>query len=239
MRKCLSMMLIMASFVCLSSCSSDDDNNAPEIPDYKKLYVGDSFELGYKSNWVSTNKFAATVNSNGTVKAERVGNSYINSYDDDLSCYVEIYPSYTLYNDLVTQWGISKERLVSYCGSNYTSSGNLIGYTTNSDITPIIMYGFENGGLYIAAITVKTTYTEELIKHLEQRYKLLAVDTEDYNLYCIDADELSDAETVVIASLYNSNYWFVVYMPNTTSRSALNNKELIDNIKKEFGLNLE
>ena len=234
MKKMLSIMLIIASFVCFTACSEDDEENLPNIPTSKQLYVGNTLNLEYEGNWKSTNTFVATVNSKGVATANKAGKAEIYLPSKDLSCQLYVYASYSLYSEPVTQWGISKQQLINACGSNYMVEGDVIGYTTNDDIAPIIMYMFKNGALTTSAIVVKTSYTDELVEHLKQRYKLLTVDTEDYNLYCINANDLSNAETVVIANLYSSKYWMVAYMQNTTTRSNTDYREEIDNLLKQM-----
>lgn len=69
-----------------------------------------------------------------------------------------------------------------------------------------------------------------------QRYKLLTVDTKEYNLYCINANDISNATTAVIANLYSSKYWMVAYMQNTTTRSEADYKRDFDNLLQQINL---
>ena len=84
MKKILSMMLIMTSLVCFVSCSNDEEER-PNIPTSRYMKVGESFNLGYQSDWVSSNTFAATVDNMGVITAVRKGTANIYSTNKDLS----------------------------------------------------------------------------------------------------------------------------------------------------------
>lgn len=227
-------MLIIASFMCFTACSSDNEESLPDIPTSEQLYVGNTLNLEYECDWKSTNTFVATVNSNGVVTANRVGETKIYSSSKNLSCQVYVNASYSLYSEPITKWGISKQQLINICGTNYIADGDMIGYATNDDVTPIKMYAFNNNALVASAIVVKTSYTDELVEHLKQRYKLLTIDTEEYNLYCINANDLSNAKTAVVANLYNSKYWMVTYMQNTATRSDIYYKKHFDDLLQQI-----
>lgn len=227
-------MLLITSIVCLTACSSDDEEERPNIPTSHYMKVGESFNLGYKSNWTSSNTFAATVDNEGVVTAVRKGTANIYSTNKDLSCYISVSPSYTLYSDPITQWGVSKNSVISKKGTADSNVDSGLGYSTGNSIAPIEMYLFKNDKLYASAILVKTTYSDELLEHLLQRYKPVYVDTENSSFYFIDAETVADTETAVVAQLYNVNYWQVMYMENTTTRSAVNQTELFEKVKSEI-----
>lgn len=228
MRKLLSMMLIMASFVCFTSCSDDDEEKSPSIPATYDMLVGESFSLNFKNKWNSSNTFVATVDENGVVKAERKGTARIYSGDNKYSCMISVSPSYTLYDDPITDWGISKNSLKSKRGTPDSENSTSLSYKTNKSYAPIELYLFENNRLQSAGVIVSTSYTDEMLEHLNQRYKAVSVDVDDYYVYYIDAKNLSDAETVIIAQLYNYSYWIVGYMKYTDTKSS---------IQRDFSLN--
>ena len=68
-----------------------------------------------------------------------------------------------------------------------------------------------------------------------QRYKALTVDTEKYDIYFIDDETLAKANTAVVASLYNTSYWMVAYMHNTSNtRGNMDKEALFDFLKNEI-----
>lgn len=234
MKKMFSLMLVMTSILCFTACSSDDEEKLPNIPNSKYIKVGESFDLGYECNWVSSNTFSVTVNNSGVIKGVRKGTAYVYSKDKDLECYVSVSPSYTLYNEPIIDWGISKSSIRSRKGTPDSENSTTFTYNTNSTITPIEMYLFKDNQLAASAIVVKTSYTDELVEHLSQRFKPATVDIENYRLYFIDAETISETETAVVAQLYNTSYWLVMYSEYTSTRSVTNNTELFDTMISEL-----
>ena len=242
MKKIFSLMLVITSILCFTACSGDDEEG-PNIPTSHNMKVGEILNFKYKSNWASSNTFVATVDNNGVVTAIRKGDANIYSTDKDLSCYISVSPSFTLYNDPITDWGSSKSSIISRKGTpdNETTEDSedgertLLSYYPSLTITPIEMYIFEDNLLASSAIAVATSYTEELLEHLSQRSIPVAVDLENFSLYFIDAETFEDAETIIWAQLFNENYWLVMYMytQNTISRSAVNQNELFERLKSK------
>ena len=177
----------------------------------------------------------ATVDGAGVITAKRAGTAEISAYNLSQKCSVNVVASYTLYDEPVTKWGISKSELKRLKGTPDSDTGTAYGYNCNSSYAPMEMYMFENNKLTSSVKLVKTTYTDQLVDHLMQRYKALTVDTEKYNIYFIDEETLNKANTAVVASLYNTSYWMVVYMPNpSNTRGSVDKEALFDSFRKEI-----
>lgn len=235
MKKIFSLMLFITSIVCLTACSPEEqEEELPNIPTNRYMKVGESYNLGYASNWVSSNTFVATVDNEGIITAVREGTAKIYSTSKDLSCNVSVSPTYTLYNEPITQWGIGKNSVISKKGTADSDTDSGLGYNTGNSIAPIEIYLFKNNKLYASAVMVQTTYSDELVEHLSQRYKPVYIDTDNYSFYFIDAETVEDTETIVVVELYNVNYWQVLYMENTSTRSAVNQNELFEMVKSEI-----
>ena len=213
------MVLIMASVVCFFSCTESVER--PHIPNMVSLKVGEHYSLGVNSEWNSSNPFSATVNEYGVIRGIRAGEATVSTNYFGLSCRVNVKPSYTLYEEPVLQWGISKNALISKRGLNYVEDNGVIAYKNNSNIAPIEMYLFENNKLVSSVEIVKTTHTEELVEHLGQRYKPAAIDNNSHAYYFLDGNNTADASMAVIVSLYNTQLWQVVYMPREMSRGKI------------------
>ena len=56
-------MLLITSILCFTACSGDNKEERPNIPTSRYMKVGEDFNLGYQSDWVSSNTFAATVDN--------------------------------------------------------------------------------------------------------------------------------------------------------------------------------
>ena len=236
MKKIFSVMLLAASVVCLTACSGDEEEVRPKIPSSRNMKVGETFKLGYETQWESSNKHVATVNSAGVVTAERQGTTKIYSGQENLSCMVSVVPSYTLYNEPIMQWGISKNSIKSQKGTPVQVTSTVLGYETGNTIAPLEMYMFENDRLSSAAVIVKLAYAEEMVEHLVQRYVPVKLDLEDYNVYLVDPAPSGERKVYVLVQAYNKSYCLVLYMnvSDSTTRSDSDRTELLERMMKEF-----
>lgn len=236
MKKIFSVMLLAASVVCLTACSGDDEEVRPNIPAGRDMKVGETYNLGYKAQWESSNKYAATVNNEGVVSAVRKGIAKIYSRQENLWCIVSVTPSYTLYNEPIMQWGISKNSLKSQKGTPDQESSEVLTYKTGNSVVPIEMYLYENNELTSSAVAVKTTYTEEMVEHLVQRYVPVELDVENYHAYFVSPTPSGEVEMYVLNQLYNTSYWLVMYAKSSssTTRSASEQAELFEKMKAEL-----
>lgn len=236
MKKIFSVMLLAASFVCLTACSGDDEEVRPNIPAGRDMKVGETYNLGYKAQWESSNKYAATVNNEGIVSAVRKGIARIYSRQENLWCVVSVTPSYTLYNEPIMQWGISKNSLKSQKGTPDQESSEVLTYKTGNSVVPIEMYQYKNNELTSSAVAVKTTYTEEMVEHLIQRYVPVELDIENNHAYFVSPTPSGEIEMYVLNQLYNTSYWLVMYAKSSssTTRSSSEQAELFEKMKKEF-----
>lgn len=207
-------VMLFTSTVLLSGCEKDDvttNQSRVDIPSQISVYVGETYNLGSTQSWSSSSNFVATVTGNGIITGKHVGNCSISCSAG--SCNVSVKATINIFNDPITQWGITMSNVISQEGSDYTltSSGNGLSYTTGNSIAPNIGYMFQNGGLSAVLIPVKTEYKSQVIDHLSQRYRYIGVDANVY--YFANGNSASDATTAVQLSKYNSNYWQVLYMP--------------------------
>lgn len=229
------MMLIMASMLCVLSSCSEEVSPDISIPQNIHLKVGESYDLKHSNSWESSNEYVATVSGLGVITAKRVGTTEISADNLYKKCSVNVTASYTLYDEPVTNWGIGKNELKRLRGMPDKETSTGLSYSCSSPFAPLEVYMFENNSLVLSVKYVKTAYTEQLVEHLVQRYKALTIDTENYNIYFIDDETISDANTAIVASLYNTSYWMVAYMHNTSnSRAKMDKDALFDFLRKEI-----
>lgn len=246
MKKILSLLLIATSFICLTACSNEGNKEElPNIPKEHYMAVGESFNLGYKTNWVSSNTFSATVDGEGVITAVRFGEAKIYSTSNDLSCNVFVYPSYSLYSDPITQGGISKDELKEELGTPYSEGlieegVEIIVYETDNKIAPVELYILVNDSLAISGVFVDETYSEKLATHLLQQYKFLNYNEAEGRTSYIDAESFDDVNTIVgvMPIPEYPNHLLVIYILNpeadTETKATRSNSYLFDKIDTEL-----
>lgn len=217
----LSALLIFMCVTLLSACSNDNDELGMSLPTDKSILVGSSFSFGFSGDWSSSNDFVASVDNNGNVGADHVGECTISN--GKYNCRINVTPKTYFIKEPITDWEISKSQIISKCGLDYKVTGNSIGYISNSSIAPITLYTFDNNErLSSAAVVVKTDYTTDLVDFLTERYQSIGM--EGYDFYFANGYTPQKISTVVGVSLYkyDKNYWIVLYIPyNYSSRSLI------------------
>lgn len=229
LKRILSLLLIFMGVALFSSCSDDKEDSAISIPTTNSIPVGSSFSFGLSGNWSSSNNFVASVDNDGNVKAEHVGECIISNGNHN--CIVTVTPKSNLIKEPITEWGISKPQLISKCGTDYQESGTAIGYKTNSNIAPMIMYSFDSyNRLSSSVVMVKTAYTSELVDFLIERYRPVTMDGYDY--YFVNGYSSQSISTVIGMGLYkyDKDYWMVLYMPYSSSSRSSEAIDLASNL---------
>ncbi len=227
--KILPLLLVFMGVTLFTACSDEKEEPKIPIPTAKSISVGSSFSLKVQGDWKSSNDFVASVNNEGDVKAEHVGECTISNGKN--RCKVTVTPKSNFLKEPITEWGISKSQLISKCGSNYKESGNSIGYLSNSNIGQITMYTFDsNGRLSSSVVTVSIGYTSELVDFLIERYQPIHVD--GYDFYFTNGYSTQSITTAVCMSLYqyDKNYWAVLYMPYGSSSRSFDELDLSANL---------
>lgn len=185
-------------------------NSGPSVnvPSQASVKVGQTYNLGSAQSWSSSNTFVATVSNDGIITGQHVGSCTVSCPYG--SCRVTVSATMNLFPDPITQWGLSKSQVIAQAGYNYqeTANGDLA-YETGNSVAPYLGYSFENGGLSMTMLFVKTAYTNQVVDHLSERYKFMY--KEGSSFVHIDGNTLNESKTMVILRYYNSSYWAVVY----------------------------
>lgn len=175
MRNMLSMMLIMASFVCFTACSEDEEFELTEREITLKVGQTYQFKGGGGLEWKSFEPQVASVDKNGIVTAHKVGNTAVSVKDD--FCYVNVEPEYDYYEPLFGYWGTSRTHV-----KNYMEESSL--YLANEDGTYmqyksylgslyfVYQYQFDNYDyLCMCGFGGSTNlFGDALLKYVEERY---------------------------------------------------------------------
>ena len=206
-------MLLFASMAVLFvGCEKENgtggNGSIVNVPSQVSVKVGQTHNLGSSQSWSSSNTFVATVSNSGIIAGQHVGKCSVSCADG--SCQVNVLANINLFQDPITQWGLSKSQVIAKQGYDYeeTDNGDLA-YETGSSIAPYLGYSFENGGLSMTILFVKTSYTNQVVDHLSERYKFMY--KEGSSFVFINGNTTSESNTMVILRYYNSSYWAVVY----------------------------
>lgn len=210
----ISIALVLFLSISFFSCDSDEPKSS--IPETQNVYVGSDFNIGDKGNWVSSNEFVATV-KDGVVKGVHVGKCVIS--DGKQICIITVIPTSHFIEEPTIEWGMSKAQIISMYGDDYTSSGSVIGYLTDyPETTPLVMFGFINNWLSASAILVSTEYTDQMVDFLIERYQPIKM--EGYDAYFVNGYTPESTTLAIKVSLLNDDYWNVIYVPYSSSRSS-------------------
>lgn len=210
--------LFIIPAVAFLSCSDDEKDNPanPTLPTNKTMTVGETWNISRSGTSTSDNDFIVSISGDNIAKAEHVGDcTIINGRDQ---CKVSVKGRISLYKDPVTQWGISKSRLISICGEDYIDQNGNIGYKSNNPACPMVAYMFKNNALNGVGVLVSTDKSDTLADFLIERY--LPVEQSGYDYYFINNNNPSKATTAVMLSFYNADYWMVTYVPINASRTS-------------------
>lgn len=134
------------------------------------------FPITYRSE----DEFHAKVDENGLVTAGFVGETEIilSNGTDSKRVKIIVSPQYNLYSEPVLDFGITKQQLISILGDPDIDDGNSMVYTDydNLDVSPMVMYLFENSSLIAVIRLVNPSYVEDLMLFLLERYYPLSND---------------------------------------------------------------
>lgn len=235
MKKMFSLMLILASCVCITSCNNDEDEPVPTISKSSvTMNVGESVKLTYSGKdctWSSENPVIASVSSQGVVTANLVGETKVRA--NNLYCKVTVAPKYTMYVEPYTGWGatqsVVKSKMSGY--SLYDSSSTDMTYEGKGNVFAY-MYSFENGKLSGSSMAIFNNNATYLSDFILERY--IPIDYDDSAVYFMSSDEKTIGAVMVA-----SGYVLVVYIPHETNSRDNNFKEQIDAKMEEFKLKIK
>lgn len=210
MKKELSMMLIIASLLCLSSCSKDEDEMTIST-DYVEIYVEDTYSLTCSKKdvtWTTDNKLIASV-TDGLIKGIHVGETMI--HVEDLTCRVKVKPKYNMFTEPSKNFGASMTTIKNYM-SGYTLRSEGSDYITyyGKGKTLVYSYLFKAGKMEMSAFTVDVTDCVDLVHFLEERYLLMDAKKMSNSNYQYGFLSL-DTKYAIICDVSTTSGGFVTY----------------------------
>ena len=180
----------MASFVCFSSCSKDDDQEIDTkvtvTPTKVSMYYEETFQLSGTNvtKWESKDDFVAKVDSKGLVTGSHVGSTQIIASNSRNSSSIEvtIIPKYDLYDTPILEWGASMATIQSketHTKKNTSSTSAMLvyDYSKNSN-SCLLAYYFTNGKLSRIDIYMDLMLYVSIGNYLLERYSPLSVEND-------------------------------------------------------------
>lgn len=226
LRKAVTIVICLAGITMFSGCSKDND---PDIillkVSEKTLYHDDEYKIEATSKaditYLSENEYNAKVSENGLITAMFVGetNILLSNGEDAKKFKVIVAPKSNLYPEPDVKFGDTRSSIIAKFGTPDSENTTGIGYANYSNSAPILMFLFDaSNKMKSYVIMVKSAYSSTLADFLLERY--MAVAEKDGLFMFINGLNVNTATMAIGLSLYNVSYWQVMYIPNTTDKSA-------------------
>lgn len=202
-------MLALALPFAFASCSDSNDDEPMSLDQTSVSLNYDAETTLHASEkgciWESSNPFVATVDNNGKITAQHVGDAVITAKKDGKSatCNVTVNATNNNFTMPIINWGNTiaqvKGEMTDIFGTSVElglEESNSLGYTT-AGAFPMYIYAFVDGGLDASSLIVTETQDAELDLEgfIAQRYQEYG-ETEYGFLYC-NAENREDATILV------------------------------------------
>lgn len=171
-------MTFAAMSICFTSCKKEFTLNESSVT----LNQGDQYTIGYENGtnlvYTSDNPYVATVDNNGVVTANFVGNANINvaASEGNQILKVNVAPLYTLYEEPYLDFTMSKTEVMDMYGDTY------LGQSVDGDLEMSFFqvnskyaYAFLFTGDELEAIYAVCQYTgiDKVRQFLSERYSYI------------------------------------------------------------------
>jgi hypothetical protein len=233
--------------ILLAGCSKNDGLDLISLKVFEKtLYHKGEYQIEATSkasiSYVVENEYHAKVSLTGLITAGFVGetNILLSNGEDTKNFKVIVNPKSNLYPEPDVKFGDTKSSIIAKFGTPYSETATIILYNDYSNAAPILMFQFDsNNKLSSYAIMVKSSYSSALADFLLERYLVIA---ENDGVYVfINGLSTTTATMAIGLQLYNASYWQILYIPNTSTRSAslkssnnLFDKNVFDELLKQL-----
>lgn len=225
--KCLT-LFIMKRIVLLSFCVMallGCEKESPKLsvtPTDITLYSEGTKQIttnATDATFTITDDFYASVEANGMVTANKVGqtNILVNSSYGSTTIPVTVMPQYVLYPDVDELIGKNLSEVITVMGSNYETSTSDDGdknymYMNPTSYCEMIGFTFSGNTCKSIAIFVPTKYTTQITKALIERYTVAGMQNDYY--FFLNHDE----DVTIALTVYSASYIGVAYMARTKSK---------------------
>lgn len=247
----LAMVLPMG--LAFTSCGEDDnegltlDKTSVEV-DYQKDVTLKASEG--KCTWTSSNDFVASVDKDGKVVANHVGEAIITATKDGeaATCKVVVKATDNAYVMPVTAWGESMANVENAMGDAYVkntaaSDAESLFFGTKTDLGfPWYIYIFENGKLTSSSLTVELDdelkAVDTMADYLEQRFKLIEFNETTMVSTYANAETVATATNIVrVQPSDDLETYMAVFTANTDTKAGAVEARIARMVKKVNSIN--
>lgn len=223
MKKLIIMLVAMLPFLFVG-CSDEDKKNEVNTEPVS-LYVDDTYKIPMDitpSSVLSENEFIATIENDGVVSGEHVGETNV-LINGEYNVPVEVKGKYNLIEDPITDWGCSASYIKENQkqGTLYSEDEDMIIYTDCGD-AEMLGYMMEDGKLRSVGFIISTSYSSEVTNFLTERFFMIPYDLGDYTLGGANAYNVDDATTFAYIQVSSVNYYTVLYVPKELDTKSSN-----------------
>jgi hypothetical protein len=231
MMKKIALSLTLASLFVFTACVSEGDNTALVLnEDELTLYYEDETQLTADDAatiaWHSEDEFVASVDEDGLVTAEHVGQTFITATtnDDSAQCMVEVKPQYHTYVEPVFDFGASKSsiQMQEYRTLERETEDALL-FSPDSPEIEGVAYVFENGRMSSSAVFVNLFSSLEATKFLMERYLVVGANEDAVGIML---NNLPEKANMGVVETVEDGYVMVMYLPyDPTDTRSVDNHE--------------
>lgn len=221
MKNLLSSFLFVCFFsILVTGCSKDEIDSITVKSDAISVLVGSKIDLGATSGskitYTSDNPYYATVSDAGIVTGGRVGSTNITLKNSTVSKIVKVTTISTnfLYPDPLLAFGASQSEMVAKLGTPTVQNTTGIMYNNSANTTDGTLYLFTNDKLTQVTVFVKTSFSSLLSSYLTDRFAYAGQMSGSYIYF---NDIVSSKITIGVSCTLQSNDWYVIYTPYTST----------------------
>ena len=232
------LMLMAVTSFGFMSCGGDDDEPVISVsPTSVVMHYDESQQLKAEgtiaTSWTVNDDYIASVDQTGLVKGRHIGSTQVKVSDGKTSAYcdVTISPKYTLVDDPIMNWNVSKSTIESSERHKFLSeSGDYLMYDYSvGSRACIMMYGFKNNMLKSAMAVLNSSLFVTAGYYLLERYQPIYIGDENEFMY-MDAMTDAKAKTLVLLSfqkLDGSTVTSILYADKNSLSSTRGIKDVL------------
>lgn len=215
--------IALVVFACFMSCSEDESHDLVVSPSSVSIASGEEIKLSASENcdWRSESDFIATVDDDGIVKANFVGQTNIIAYNvtKSTSVPVVVRGKCNTYTEPVLDFGTTMADIKSKEQRTLISeTGNYLRYAGENSAVKDVVYMFDNGRMSSAGVLINGLYMTELVDFITERYKFVS-ETDGLYVFC-NGFSVSEATVGVGVGVSNNDDILVSYMQITNITKA-------------------